>query len=768
MSGLFVPQVEEDADILSAAMQYAEAGWYVMPLHTDSRRPALGKNWPAETSRSVDKIVSWFAGTDYLLGLHVGRSGAVVFDIDKPDETPEVLQKYLTDVVPHQSTRSNMPGRGHWVFAQPEGRYLGNSRGEMNEGKWGDIRGANGMIVVAPSRHHKSDQGGRYHWITCGSVPALPDEIGRLLPDFTGSAGAVSDSMISAFMDTFVSTERPNNLIAIRKKFVQEARTGARHESLVAALAWAMREAFMGFFPARTAVELMWQEWQSLMANEPRRDLKGEFSGALAWAVGAALADAPNAESRKADIAERMTSSALFIEPSQEEAKAVGGVKVPEPVVRMPSEYFGKDGVDVSLLADDVIARGPLAWGEDLSFWSYRNGVWVREPEIVEGRVVTLLGGRFRHAHASNVETVVKHRIQRLPCEPTPDHMNFENGMLNWKTGELTGHSPDYGSTVQFPFEFDENAKCPEFDKFLNSILSEDFTRLAWEMIGYLMMSGNPLQKAFMLLGTGANGKGTLIRVIEELLGRANIATQSLDALSNNRFAPVSLHAKIANLAGDIDKTYQESTAQFKMLTGEDTFPAEYKFKGTFNFRNWAVPVFSANAVPGSADTSEGYLRRWVVIEFSKTIPVENRIPGFSDTLVAEIPGIAVRAIQALREVMGRNQGRGQFHTAHDIQAGAEKFAENIDQVRQWVNGGSVLVSDAGQELQSTVFRAYKAWAHENGYGVLRSGEFYNRLESIGGIKLAKVQGVRYVRGLTIVQDNSPQASLQQHDAFAD
>lgn len=745
---LYVPQIEDDADVISAAIAYAKAGWYVLPLQAATKRPALGKGWPSHTSRDPKQIVEWFAGTDHALGLHVGRSGAIVFDVDDPDVLPEVLNAAFIDTAPpFQSSRVDVPRKGHYVYAQPAGRYLGNSRGELNTSAWGEVRGANGYIAVAPSAHAKAETGGRYEWMSGGPVPPLPRNIARMLPEFTGSNGAASTDSIQVFFDTFASSTRESNLVAITNGFAKTAAIGSRHEALVDHLAWAMREAAMGFFPAAKAAGELWNLWEGVIGAEAGRFPRSEFDGVLAWAVGAALADADRLDARRDEITQRLEPVAT---------PAPGPVAIGAPPVDPPAFYFDKDGLDVSLLSDAILRMGPLALGDDGAFWSYESGVWRRSPTIVEGRTVGILRGRFRMAHAGNAAMYVKHQISSLTCDPTPDHMNFENGMLEWKTGKIVPHDPAFGSTVQFPYNFDADAECPRFDAFLASVLTEDYVQLAWEMIGYLLMSGNPLQKAFMLLGAGGNGKGTLIRLIEAALGRGNIATQSLDALSTNRFAPVSLHAKIANLAGDIDKTYQESTAQFKMLTGEDTFTAEHKYGASFNFRNWAVPVFSANAVPGSADTSEGYLRRWVIVKFDRTIPASQRIPGYSEEMLCEVPGIAAKAVRALRAMMDRHSGRGGFHTSSEITSGADEFAEAIDQVRQWVNSGAVLVDPNAQETQSDVFKAYRIWAQDNHVGVLKSPELMHRLASIPGIKTGKTNGMRWVRGLTVYLNPRP------------
>ncbi len=102
-------------------------------------------------------------------------------------------------------------------------------------------------------------------------------------------------------------------------------------------------------------------------------------------------------------------------------------------------------------------------------------------------------------------------------------------------------------------------------DKTLDKICCKDkqLRLLIEEMIGYTLFRRNELGKAFILTGQGANGKSTLLEVLNELLGEENIASVSLEEL-NHRFKTFQLEGKLANIGDDISNKYIEDNSTFK------------------------------------------------------------------------------------------------------------------------------------------------------------------------------------------------------------
>ncbi len=282
--------------MLSAALTYAAAGWFVVPVLRGTKNPGslLGKGWHTQSSRDPEQIAAWFAGTDDGIALHTGHSGAVVFDVDHPEKLPEALKRAEAESdPPTQLTRDDQ--RRHLVFAVPPGRHLGNSTGGLGRG-WGEVRGGNSVIMVAPSEH---PDGGRYRWARTETVPVLPDYVAEQLPDAKPGEDAADPATVEAFARDHATGDGTAPLSGPLTRFRREvAEGGSRHEAMVSAACWAAREVHAGAYAAADAVARLREEFVTALAQardgQRRVDpaqARVEFTRIWAWAVSQALAE---------------------------------------------------------------------------------------------------------------------------------------------------------------------------------------------------------------------------------------------------------------------------------------------------------------------------------------------------------------------------------------------------------------------------------------------------------------------------------------------
>ena len=116
---LSIPDLPDDVDMLTAALAYAACGWYVLPVRRGTKHPGsvVGDHWQ-------DAIQSRPEADRRLVRRHRPTRSCCTAAVPAPscstsidpDKLPDVLRRHL-DAAPFQSTRPDVPGRGHYVFA---------------------------------------------------------------------------------------------------------------------------------------------------------------------------------------------------------------------------------------------------------------------------------------------------------------------------------------------------------------------------------------------------------------------------------------------------------------------------------------------------------------------------------------------------------------------------------------------------------------------------------------------------------------------------
>jgi len=63
-----------------------------------------------------------------------------------------------------------------------------------------------------------------------------------------------------------------------------------------------------------------------------------------------------------------------------------------------------------------------------------------------------------------------------------------------------------------------------------------------------------------MLVGSGANGKSTFLKLLQRCLGKDNYSSEALQDFSDNKFRMASLAGKLANICPDLaERTLNDS-----------------------------------------------------------------------------------------------------------------------------------------------------------------------------------------------------------------
>lgn len=193
----------------------------------------------------------------------------------------------------------------------------------------------------------------------------------------------------------------------------------------------------------------------------------------------------------------------------------------------------------------------------------------------------------------------------------------FNNGILDINTGELLPFSPDRIVTNKIPWDYNPFAYDEQADLTLNRVACSDpaIRSLLEECIGYTFYRVNNFRKAFILTGSGSNGKSTFISVLNRILGDDNVSAMDLKNLGD-RFSKATLFKKLANIGDDISDEFISDPSLFKKIVSGDRIQAEFKGQDAFEFNPYVKLIFSANNIPRMKDKTGAVINRLVIIPF--------------------------------------------------------------------------------------------------------------------------------------------------------
>ena len=305
------------------------------------------------------------------------------------------------------------------------------------------------------------------------------------------------------------------------------------------------------------------------------------------------------------------------------------------------------------------------------------------------------------------------------------------NGVVDLRTGTLREGRPEDRLTLRAGVAYEPTATAPRFEQFVSEIFDGDRERVTWlqKAIGYSLTGLTAEQVWFLLYGTGANGKGTLTRLLGHALGdyAFNLPFSSFEA------RPGAIPNDLAALAGRRFVTASETNdgtrlneARIKALTGEDTITARFLHGEFFSF----VPVgklwLSVNHRPVVRDQSHGFWRRVRLIPFERTFAIDQ---GLDATLRAEAAGVLAWAVRGC--LRWHTEGLGDVPAA--VRDAVAEYQAESDPLADFLAEHTARI-DSATARASALFDRYRQWADRNGLtsGRLSSTAFGRALAERG------------------------------------
>jgi putative DNA primase/helicase len=191
-------------------------------------------------------------------------------------------------------------------------------------------------------------------------------------------------------------------------------------------------------------------------------------------------------------------------------------------------------------------------------------------------------------------------------------------------------------------------------------------------------------------------------------LGDYNITATDLKTITKSRFETAKLRNKLVVMLGETDFDNLDNTQLIKKLvSGKDPISIEYKNKGFCEYVNYAKLLIATNSLPATDDKTDGWFRRWLIIDFPNQFSEKKDI--LLDIPQKEYENLGCKSIGMLMDILGKRE----FTNEGSILDRKKKYEEKSDPIEKFLKeyteecfDGSIWKGDFEKKLNG--------WCREN------------------------------------------------------
>ena len=316
--------------------------------------------------------------------------------------------------------------------------------------------------------------------------------------------------------------------------------------------------------------------------------------------------------------------------------------------------------------------------------------------------------------------------------------IHVANGIVRFaEDGDVTfgGFSPEDYSRNQSPIAFDAEAECPRFlNELIYPAVNAEDADLLQRWAGLALFGYNLPQRFLILDGTPNGGKGTLVRIIQALVGVGNTYQLRTECL-HERFETFRYRSKTLLMGPDVrgDFLMHPGASMLKVLVGGDPISGEGKglngdfpMFGTFNM----VMTCNSRLRIRLEDDAGAWRRRLLIVRYENPPPAK-RILDFDVVLLrAEGSGILRWALAGFVKLQTEFAEVGDFQLTDAQRKRVDSLLAESDSLRRFVRE-RLARHEYGDVTTSEIQQAYAEYCADNGWNALPTAAVERTLPDI-------------------------------------
>lgn len=769
-----------ELDVIEAALFYVENGFAVIPLHhiepdkscscgnescpptSRGKHPRIAKWRYKDDETKTEKIVNtqlknkeWvktsFQKKDNI-GIITGKySGVVVIDIDNSGglsvpEKAAILFQTTYDKIPLTTLASRTGGGGLHIFYVYDSAFPPQTIYHEKDGnmiKLAEFKTDGNLVVEYPSNHVSGE---RYVWI--GDEKYNPLESGQFFIE-----------PIPEIIKKWLRGQTP-----IKRDYSSIAPEGGRHERLKS-LAAAMRRLNQPEEAIRTALRA---HRDTLCAAGGHRISDKEIDDLVAWAI-------------RLDRYGRIPPT--FRERMEERIQARTFDEYSDQQLALEFKENHKHDIRWCSMEGRWYAFNAIRWvPEDVRITSDKLRDFLRKQiEKVDDEISGISQSNLDdRSKASQIRELLKVRKQlssrrkfddvlalsKAMLDVNPNEFDILENVINLQNCtvilkshekhdvEIRQHAPEDMLTKICRVDYDPDAKCPEWQRFLDTVQpSKDIQNFLRIWVGYCMFGHAREEKILVNTGSGGNGKNTFFNAIRYIFGDYSSvldADQFMDDRGGSaEYYRASMHGKRLIVASETrSKVSVFNDAFIKQIAGEEHISGRHPYGKPFEFKMQAKANLLTNNLPSLVEVSPAVRRRLLILEWKVEIRDENADRELGNKLKMEASGILNWILKGVRDY-------NEFGLVIPDSLLVDT-SKNLDQMDMFNDFCQDVIRITGNDndvsRRSDLWRAYAQWCKETHYPMSSRIAFFRRLEKAGA-RESRINGNYVYRGIQIYED---------------
>lgn len=347
----------------------------------------------------------------------------------------------------------------------------------------------------------------------------------------------------------------------------------------------------------------------------------------------------------------------------------------------------------------------------------------------------------MRSESAGRLEAMISLAQSDYRVAITPDKLdrnpwllNCPNGTIDLRTGIMrdADRADLITKLTASPCAPLDAASAPRWEDFIFRVLNDRVPLLAFvhRALGYAITGSTSEQVIFILHGSGANGKSTLLDCVLNILGdyacytpASSLQVQRGESIPND-LARLKGHRVVA--AMEMDEGRRLAEALVKQMTGREKITARFMRGEWFEFSPEFTVFLATNHRPEIRGTDHAIWRRIRLVPFNVTIPPEEQDRELPEKLMEEAPAILAWLVKGA--LIWQEEGLG---NSPEVDEATAEFRAEQDGIGEFM--ASKVEFQAGSVTTSAeLFGAYKSWCEEANEKMLTRKQFAYRVSERG------------------------------------